>query len=178
MEDLHLDNSPNTPSIPSIEGGKDWNMARFTPFIQAAIALVLSLVFNAIAYVAYISHLVHVEREVFWVFSTAFVLLFIVFNTTVGMAINNSRNYFRDSLYSFVAMIAVSNGLAYLLSGVSVYRVSGSFAWIYLVLIICYLCLVAITGLIRALFQFMAREHEHITGEAADLDKIWKSDKE
>ncbi len=95
-----------------------------------------------------------------WLASSAFLLLFTVFNNGMSIFAGNYAAYARQSLWSFIALLLGLGGFSYLLSGQSIYDVP-TFKIIYTVFVIAHFTLMALCVTIRrAVAFFISRDRK------------------
>ncbi|MEY4927296.1 MAG: hypothetical protein RI894_1732 [Bacteroidota bacterium] len=130
---------------------------RKSPLSQAAAVFLLCVctclggrLFSAMGFGA-------VSPYFYWLLCTSFLLVFIILNTTQGTRSNDILNYAKQSLYGFVGLLMATNYLAKLASGVAI-RDSNGFAWLYVVLIVCYITFFCITLILKQLWDFFEAE--------------------
>jgi hypothetical protein len=89
-----------------------------------------------------------------WLTSGAFLLLFVVFNNGLGIFADNFGQYVQQSMPVFVGLLVGLGGLAYLISGISIYEAK-SFRTIYVVLIMAYFTLLTLCLLVRQAADYL-----------------------
>lgn len=120
------------------------------PYKQAAGAFVAALVFMFIGKFA-------IKSPTFaWQASTAMLLFFAVFNAASGIFVNNFMKYFQGSMLGFVSLILATGLVSTLVSGISIRDPSHSYRTIYIVLILGFFTLLAMSFLIRGAVDFLS----------------------
>ena len=104
---------------------------------------------------------------VLWEVSFSILLAFMLFNSVLSIPYNNRTVYFRNSIFSFLAVAGVGGLLAHYVSGVSM-DAAGSFRWLYIVFTFTYLVFISIVNLMRVIMEIAKRQDARLRGE--DLD--------
>ncbi len=89
--------------------------------------------------------------------AASFMLLFALFNSVFSVATDNMFKYWGRSLYSFMAVAAISGLLAWAFSGLTISE-AGSYRWIYIVVTIGYLVFLAMMAFMRQVVDFAQKE--------------------
>jgi len=134
------------------------------PFYQAGVAIVFNLV--GIFFLKAIkadSDLLE-EGIVFWEYSFAILMAFMLFNSILSIPYINRMQYFRDSIFSFIAIAVIGGLLAHYVSGISMDS-AGSFRWLYIVFTFTYLVFISIVNLMRKIMEIAKRQDARLRGE-------------
>ncbi len=132
---------------------------RQSPLSQAAVVLLLCIGVCIGGRLTSLLGIADVSPYFYWLLCTSFLLFFIVFNSTYGTRSENILNYAKQSLYAFVALLLGTNYLAKFASGLAI-RDSKGFAWLYVVLIVCYITFFSITLILKQLWEFFENENK------------------
>ncbi len=132
---------------------------RQSPISQAVFGLFLCIVVSAGAFLLNLGGIIAVTSHFYWLFCTTILLVFIIVNTSYGTRANDIISYAKHSLYSFVGLMLSTNYLAKFASGVAIRDTKG-FAWLYVVLIVCYLTFFSITLILKQLWSFFEKEND------------------
>ena len=131
------------------------------PFKQAGVALALM----------FLSLLVTkgIQKEttdpvVFWEVSLSVLMGFCLFNSIFSFSYPHVGKYFRDSIYSYVAVAAIGGYAAYLFSGLSIDE-AGAFRWLYLVFTFSYLVFISIVNTMRKILELVKKQDARLRGE-------------
>ena len=138
-----------------------------SPFIQAAFAMGINLL-GILLMKGMVDTGSKVEDGVvLWEVSFSILLAFMLFNSVLSIPYNNRAEYFRNSIFSFLAVAGVGGILAHYVSGVSM-DAAGSFRWLYIVFTFTYLVFISIVNLMRVIMEIAKRQDARLRGE--DLD--------
>lgn len=134
------------------------------PFYQVGVALILNLV--GILILKSISPGTDMIEEgvVFWELSFSILMAFMLFNAVFSIPYIKRGQYFRDSIFSFIALAIVGGLLAHYLSGISMDH-AGSFRWLYVVFTFTYLVFISIVNLMRKIMEIAKRQDARLRGE-------------
>lgn len=97
-----------------------------------------------------------------WTVSGAFLLFFIVFNNALGIFAENQFKYLQYSIYCFMGLLGSLGLLSYLLSGISIFEGEAVNRTIYLVLILAYFSLLALSFMVRSIADFLQKRDEKL----------------
>lgn len=97
-----------------------------------------------------------------WLVSGALTLLFIIFNNAIGIFAESQFKYIQLSLYSFMGLIVSLAFAAYLISGQSIFGDGGINRTIFIILILAYFSLLALTFMIRNIADFLQERDEKL----------------
>ncbi len=106
-------------------------------------------------------NIISISKEFYWIISASYTLLFIMFNSMLIIASEHMEKFYRNSLYTYFGLVALSIGLAYLFSGIPIGE-AGSFKWIFLVLTIAFIALLSIGSAIKRIAMAANREEERL----------------
>jgi len=134
------------------------------PFYQAGVAVAINIV--GILFLRAIQTEENLLQEgiVFWEFSFSILMAFMLFNAVFSIPYNNRIQYFRDSIFSFLAIAVIGGLLAHYVSGVSMDN-AGSFRWLYIVFTFTYLVFISIVNLMRKIIEIAKRQDARLRGE-------------
>lgn len=134
------------------------------PFKQAAFALSINLLGIMVLKAVKSGEDILQEGIVFWEFSFSILMAFMLFNSILSIPYVNRMQYFRDSIFSFLAIAAIGGVLAHYMSGVSMDS-AGSFRWLYIVFTFTYLVFISIVNLMRKIIEIAKRQDARLRGE-------------
>jgi len=134
------------------------------PFYQLGVAVIINVL--GIWFLRAVSDGGNISEEgiAFWEYSLAILLAFMLFNSVLSIPYNDRIQYFRDSIFSFIALAAIGGLLAHYLSGISMDE-AGSFRWLYIVFSFSYLVFISIVNLMRKLMEIAKRQDARLRGE-------------
>ena len=131
------------------------------PYLQAAVGLGLMLVFMLLGKIT------GMDFTFPWTTAGAVLLMFAVFNSVNSFTTDNMMTYYRDSIFSFMALVGLGSGLAYLFSSVSINE-AGTFRWIYFMITLSYFGFIGIVSFIRFILGVLETEHEKLSKRKDD----------
>lgn len=94
---------------------------------------------------------------VYWELAFAFLLAYIMFNSILSLRTNDGMIYYRDSIFSFVVLGAITGELAYLLSGLSLNE-AATFKWLSFVFTLVYIIFLTIASLMRKFMEYAKKQ--------------------
>ena len=134
------------------------------PIYQAGVAIVL----NIIAILIFNSSIDYETSPnggiVLWEISFSILLAFMLFNSVFSIPYNNRLQYFRDSIFCFMAVAAVGGLLAHYISGLSMDE-AGHFRWLYICFTFTFLVFLSIVNLMRKIVDIAKRQDARLRGE-------------
>lgn len=128
-----------------------------SPPIQAITVFVSFLFIVLLSKLIGYSGWISVGQKFPWVLAGAFVLLFSMFNSVLFLSSISPAIYYRNSIYTFITLVAVSGLSAYLISGLSLNE-AGSFKWIFVVLAVGYIVFLTIVGAMKTIMELAKRK--------------------
>lgn len=140
---------------------------QISPFVQAAFAMSFNLVIILIVKGTVDTGSKIEDGTVLWEVSFSVLLAFMLFNSVLSISYKNKAEYFRNSIFSFLAVAAIGGVLAHYVSGVSMDS-AGSFRWLYIVFTFTYLVFISIVNLMRKIMEIAKKQDARLRGE--DLD--------
>jgi len=134
------------------------------PYIQAAFAMGMNLI--GIVFLKLVKTENHLMEEgvAFWELSFSILLGFMLFNSVFSISYKNRIQYFRDSIFCFMAVAAFGGLLAHYFSGISMDQ-AGSFRWMYIVFTLSFLVFISIVNLMRKIMEIAKRQDARLRGE-------------
>ena len=88
------------------------------PFLQVGVAIVLNLV-GVLLIKAFVDSTAGSDsRVVFWEFSFSILMAFIIFNSVFSIPYIKRAQYFRDSIFSFLALAVIGGVLSHYIGGI------------------------------------------------------------
>lgn len=127
------------------------------PPLQASLALLLGLVFMTIPWLLSISGVYTMDRLFPWSAAAAFALLFAISNSLISIWAVQSTKYWRESMYSFMALALCSGTAARLFSGIPISE-AGTYRWIFIVITFGFLVFLSMVNFMKRIVQFAERE--------------------
>ena len=135
-----------------------FDLSTLTPYKQAGIILALGLIFmlgNKFFQAIGVSD---PNPEKIWIMAATFGLFFSVANCIFSLNVKEgAEKYWMQSMLVFIVTMAVLAGMAFLISGMDI-RQTGSFQWIFLVVIISYFVFSTIIRMMKGIVDFAQRE--------------------
>lgn len=128
------------------------------PVYQLGVTIVLIILAMGITY------LTTDEPVVFWEIALSSIMGFALFNTIFSLSCKDRLKYFRDSIFSFMAIAAIGGFLAYKFSGLTIDE-AGSFRWLYLVFTFSYLVFISIVNAMRKIIDIAKKQDARLRGE-------------
>jgi len=122
------------------------------PYYQVAIAVGLNLVGLLIIKLGMAEEASADDKVIYWEYSFSILLAFMLFNSVFSIPYKNRTQYFRDSIFSFMALAGFGGIVAYFFSGMSMDE-AGSFRWLYFVFTFTYLVFISIVNLMRKIIE-------------------------
>ena len=135
-----------------------------SPFVQAAFAIWVNLIVILFVKGIVDSGSVIEDGIVQWEVSFSVLLGFMLFNSVLSIPYQNRTEYFRNSIFSFLAVAGLGGVLAHYISGVSM-DAAGSFRWLYIVFTFTYLVFISIVNLMRKIMEIAKRQDARLRGE-------------
>ncbi len=132
-----------------------------SPYLQAAVALGAMLVFMILGKIS------GMDFTFPWTTAGAVLLMFSVFNSINSLTTENMLAYYRDSIFSYMALVALGAGLAYLFSAVSINE-AGTYRWIYFMITLSYFGFIGIVSFIRFILGILEVEHKNLSKRQDD----------
>lgn len=99
-----------------------------------------------------------------WTISAAATLFFAVANSVLSLGAQDQNKYWSNSIMSYMAIVLISCGIAWLFSGLSIYEAK-SFRWIYIVFTFGYLLFLCIIRAMRKIVQIAQKQDARLRGE-------------
>ncbi|MBU6340474.1 MAG: hypothetical protein KGS48_03175 [Bacteroidetes bacterium] len=127
------------------------------PPLQAALILALGLLLMLSGWLLTVLHIFEQESLFPWSISTAFLLLFALFNSLLSLRADNFNRYFGQSVYSFMGLALCSGTAAWLFSGVPL-QDAGSYKWIHVVVTFGFLVFLSMVNFMKRIVTFAERE--------------------
>lgn len=131
------------------------------PYLQAAVGLGAMLVFMILGKITGMNFTFP------WTAAGAVLLMFSVFNSVNSFTTDNMLTYYRDSIFSFMALVGLGSTLAYLFSSVTINE-AGTFRWIYFMITLSYFGFIGIVSFIRFILGVLETEHDKLSKRKDD----------
>lgn len=129
----------------------------YNPIHQAAIVFGGMVVFTMMSKLVKLTGLLSVSEKFPWMTTAAFLLFFAMFNSIFALSTKNMNQYWNRSVASFVVLVLMSGGLAYLTSGIWIDD-AGSYRWIYIVVSIGYVIFLSMMTFMKNIVEFAQKE--------------------
>lgn len=126
------------------------------PVYQAGLVVIILLFFDLMLLFSK-SAGATIEQRMPWTLSLTFVLFYIVVNVLSSLLNKDLDRYWTRSMLSFVVLVLLSAGLAYLFSSQTINE-AGTYRWLYIVLTIGYLVFMAIINAVRKIVEYAQME--------------------
>lgn len=127
------------------------------PIVQAGLIFTLGILLMVIAWILTVTK-VFLQDPLFpWSISSAFLLLFALFNSLLSLRADNFTKYWGSSVYSYMALAFVSGLAAWLFSGIDL-RDAGTYRWIYLVVTFGFLVFLSMVNFMKRIVTFAEKE--------------------
>ena len=134
------------------------------PTNQALLVLAMIVVFTLLDYfLPHVNTLLEVNSGS-WIVATAMIFFFVILNSLIALRIVNIVPYFSRSIVLYVALLVISYGWCYLLSGKHIDEV-GSFRWLWFVLTITYMVFFSIARSVKRVVDIADKQDEKLRGE-------------
>lgn len=127
-----------------------------SPYLQAAVGLGAMFIFMLLGKIA------GMDFTFPWTTAGAVLLMFSVFNSINSFTTDSMLTYYRDSIFSFMGLVALGSGLAYLFSSVSINE-AGTFRWIYFMITLSYFGFIGIVSFIRFILGVLETEQKNLS---------------
>lgn len=134
------------------------------PLWQAGVCVSVVFVFELVILLLNILKLDWVEIGDIWLVGTAMVLFYIILNTILGFGSKEMMNYYRDSIYGFLLILAFLIFTGRWLTGKSIFEVK-TYSWIIFVFAIVYLVFLTIQSLMRKIVALALKQDKKIQNE-------------
>jgi hypothetical protein len=127
------------------------------PIVQAGLIFSLGIFMMGAAWLLTVTN-VFLQDPLFpWSISSAFLLLFALFNSLLSLRADNFAKYWGSSVYSYMALALGSGLAAWLFSGIDL-RDAGTYRWIYLVVTFGFLVFLSMVNFMKRIVNFAEKE--------------------
>jgi hypothetical protein len=127
------------------------------PIVQAGLIFSLGIFMMGVAWLLTVTN-VFLQDPLFpWSISSAFLLLFALFNSLLSLRADNFAKYWGSSVYSYMALALGSGLAAWLFSGIDL-RDAGTYRWIYLVVTFGFLVFLSMVNFMKRIVNFAEKE--------------------
>ncbi len=99
-----------------------------------------------------------------WLVSASMLLFFAIFNCAFSLNAPDANRYWMHSIISYVILVFLAGGLAYLITGISIYE-ARSMKWMYFVFTFGYLVFLSIVNFMRIIVKLAQREDNSLRGD-------------
>jgi len=129
----------------------------YDPILQAGLVLALVLSVTILGKLVNAIGIMNVSDQFPWTTATSFLLFYAIINSVVSLTSEDLNKYWGRSMVSFAVLAAISAGVAYFFSALSLEEI-GPYKWIYFVLTFGYLVFLSILGFMKRIVDFAERE--------------------
>lgn len=129
----------------------------YNPIHQAAVIFGAMVTFIILSKLIKLTGLLSVSDKFPWMTTAAFLLLFAVANSIFALSTKKIEQYWNRSVGSFLVLVILSGGLAYLTSGIWIDD-AGSYRWIYIVVSIGYVIFLSMMTFMKNIVEFAQKE--------------------
>ena len=130
------------------------------PVYQLGTAILLMIVVMGIAKVFKVAD----DPIFYWEIAFAVLMGFGLFNAIFSIPYKERMVYFRNSVFSYMALAILSGVLATVISGLSLDN-AGEFRWLYIVFTFSYLVFISIVNAMRKIIEIAKRQDAKLRGE-------------
>lgn len=134
------------------------------PFYQAAICLIISVTLIVLVGLMHWASPESIGQMEVWTTVTGMFLFYIIFNIVLGFSQKRSINYYRDSVYSYAALVFICVVLAQWVTGSPLLQAK-TYAWIIFVFTFVYILFMAFQGLIRKIVDIALKQDQKLRDE-------------
>jgi cation transport ATPase len=131
------------------------------PYLQAAVGLGSMLIFMLLGKISGMNITFH------WTAAGAVLLMFSVFNSVNSFTAKNMLTYYRDSIFSYMALVGLGSLMAYFFSSVTINE-AGTFKWIFFMITLSYFGFIGIVSFIRFIISVLETEQEKLSKQKED----------
>jgi hypothetical protein len=132
------------------------------PLYQAALVGSMILLFTLVDYVLPHSNTLFEKNSGPWIVSTAMVLCYVILNSIVALRIEPIVPYWSKSVIYYFALLALSYGWSYLLSGLHIDD-AGSIRWLWFVITLVYMVFFGIARSVKNIIDIADRQDENLS---------------
>ncbi len=133
------------------------------PLYQAMLVGCMILLFTLVDYVLPHSNTLFEKNSGTWIVSTAMVLCFVILNSIVALRIEPIVPYWSKSVIYYFALLALSYGWSFLLSGLHIDD-AGSIRWLWFVITLVYMVFFGIARSVKNIIDIADRQDENLRG--------------
>lgn len=133
-----------------------------SPFVQAGVALGAAFAFMVIGKIFAFMGVSGFDYSFPWTAAGAVCLLFAMFNSLNSFTTEDMLIYYRNSIFSYMGLVAISSVMAYLFSGTSL-NDADSFKWIFVVITMSYMGFIGVVSFIKFIFMVLGGEEEKLS---------------
>lgn len=135
-----------------------FDLTTFTPYKQAGVIITLGLLFMLGNKLFQATGVLDPNPEKIWIMAATFGLFFSVANCIFSLNVKEgAEKYWTQSMLVFMATIGVLAGLAFVISGLSLFQ-TDSLKWIFIVVIVSYFVFSTIIRMMKNIVDFAQRE--------------------
>lgn len=98
-----------------------------------------------------------------WEIMAACVLFFALVNCVFSLQTKNMATYWRNSIFSFIGLLVIGSGVAWMFTGVTVWE-AGSISWILFVFSFGYLIFLSIANIMRFVVELAQKQDSRLRG--------------
>lgn len=134
------------------------------PYIQAAVVLAAVVVFILVTKLCGAIGIAEVDGGTPWLIIASMSFFFALGNAVMSLAADDQNKYFLHSLLSFVGLVAIGGGIAYLFSGQSMDNF-GSFRWLFVLFAMGHVFFLLLIRTMRKIVKIAQKQDSRLRGE-------------
>lgn len=134
------------------------------PVFQLAIILVIMVLLTGIIHYTMSPEQRELSPNSAWEIMASCVLFFGLVNCVFSLQAKTLVTYWRNSIFSFIGLLLIGGGLAWLISGVPLNE-AGSISWILFVFSFGYLVFLSIVNIMRFVVDLAQKQDKRLRGE-------------
>ena len=137
---------------------------KVTPWIQGGLVIGLLLIFDLVSFASDHSNPSEKFAQSIWTNAVASILFYIIVNSIISLAVENSFFYLRNSIYTYMGICLISGLMSWAISGKSIGEI-GSFKWLFIVLSLGYMIFLAIISTMKFIVYLAQKQDARLRGE-------------
>ena len=135
-----------------------------SPFLQAGVVVIAIILFNGLSWIISLIDIMPIKQGAPWVITTSFILCFALVNSVLSISSKSQNRYWLHSILSYVCLLIVGGGIAWLVSGLSIDQ-AGSYRWILLVFTMGYILFLSIVRAMKKIVTIAQKQDKRLRGE-------------
>lgn len=100
----------------------------------------------------------------YWKYSTSMILFYVMICCVFCFSAKEKMIYYRDSIFTYIILIAILSGVSQWLSHVSLFEAE-SYSWILTVFSIIFIVMLTIINLVRKIVEIAIKQDKKLTNE-------------